>query len=289
MAAFSDRWWTSPDGLKLHARDYPGAEGSARLPVICIHGLTRNAKDFEDVAPWIAASGRRVLAIDVRGRGGSARDPKPMNYHPLTYAGDVAALFDQAGLSRAVFLGTSMGGLITMTLALTRPKLIAAAIINDVGPQVSPVGLQRIASYTGKIPSVESWDDAAGYCRTMNQAVFPQFGPDDWAAFARRTFVENDGKPVLDYDPDIAVPIRAAGAKALAPNLWPLFRKLARGRDLLLVRGATSDLLDAKIAEKMRKVAPAMGYVEVPGIGHAPMLTEAPARTAIGEFLDQVK
>src|SRR3569832_2457647 len=110
MTAFTDRWWTSGDGLKLHARDYAGAEGPARLPVICIHGLTRNARDFEDVAPAIAAMGRRVLALDVRGRGLSAFDPQPMSYHPGTYAGDVAALMGAAGIARAAFVGTSMGG-----------------------------------------------------------------------------------------------------------------------------------------------------------------------------------
>jgi pimeloyl-ACP methyl ester carboxylesterase len=289
MTAFTDRWWTSGEGLKLYARDYAGAGGAARLPVICIHGLTRNSSDFEDVAPYIAATGRRVLALDIRGRGRSAYDPLPMNYHPGTYAMDVVALMDQAGISRAVFCGTSMGGLITMVLAVVKPKLVTAAMLNDIGPEVSPVGLARIAGYTGKAAPVETWADAAAYCRTNNGAVFPTFGDDDWMAMARRTFREGpDGKPVLDYDPDISVPIRAAGPKALAPNLWPMFRKLAKGRPLLLVRGATSDLLDPKVALRMRKVAPQLRYVEVPGVGHAPMLTEAPARSAIEAFLGDV-
>lgn len=286
MAAYSDRWWTSGDGLRLHARDYAGAEGPAKLPVICIHGLTRNARDFEDVAPAIAAAGRRVLALDVRGRGLSAYDPQPMNYHPGTYALDVATLMDASGIAKAVFLGTSMGGLITMTLSALRPALISAAIINDVGPEVSPVGLARIAAYAGKSAPVETWEDAAAYCRHNNQIALPDYTDADWMAFARRCFKDGpDGKPVIDYDPDISVPIRAAGAKALAPNLWPMFKKLAKGRPLMTIRGQTSDILDPKVAQRMRKTAPHMRYVEVPGVGHAPMLTESAAAEAIQQFL----
>lgn len=284
--AFNDRWWTSPDGLKLHARDYAGASGPARLPVICIHGLTRNARDFEAVAPYIAETGRRVLAVSVRGRGLSAWDPRPMNYQPPAYAKDMVALMAASGIARAVFVGTSMGGLITMLLASTAPRHVAAAALNDIGPEVSPVGLKRIASYTGQAAPVESWEEAAAYCQKANGAVFPTYGADDWMNFARRTFTERDGKPALDYDPDISAPIRAAGPKALAPNLWPMFRTLAKNRRLMLIRGQTSDLLDVKVADKMRKLAPAMAYVEVEGVGHAPMLTEPAAREGLLRFLD---
>ena len=111
--------------------------------------------------------------------------------------------------------------------------------------------------------------------RRINDVAFPHYTDADWEAFARRTFrIGTEGTPVLDYDPDIAVPIRAAGAKALVPNLWPLFGRLARGRPMLLIRGETSDLLSPEIVAKMRKRAPKMDYVEVPGVGHAPMLDE---------------
>jgi pimeloyl-ACP methyl ester carboxylesterase len=284
--AFTDRWWTSKDGLRLHARDYPGAAGDARLPVVCIHGLTRNCRDFEDVAPWVAETGRRVLALDVRGRGLSARDPKPMNYHPGTYSQDVIALFEQAGISRAVFVGTSMGGLITMALSMLKPQLIAAAVLNDVGPEISPVGLGRIASYVGKGAPVKTWADAAALCKTNNAVAFPDFTDDDWMKFAHRAFREDaTGTPVSDYDPDIAVPIRAAGAKAIAPALWPLFKRLARKRPLLLVRGAISDLLDPTTVKRMQRTAPHMAYAEVPNVGHAPTLSEPAAKTAILDFL----
>ena len=123
-----ERTWASNDGLDLFARDYAPAAGPARLPVICLHGLTRNSRDFEGVAPAMAAAGRRVLALDVRGRGRSAYDPNPSNYNPAVYAGDVAALMSEAGLARGIILGTSMGGLIAMTLATLRPDLILSLI-----------------------------------------------------------------------------------------------------------------------------------------------------------------
>jgi pimeloyl-ACP methyl ester carboxylesterase len=283
---FSERRWTSPDGLTLFARDYAPAAGQAKLPIIAIHGLTRNSADFEGIAPLLAQSGRRVLAIDVRGRGRSDRAPDPMTYAPDVYARDVFGLMEQAGIERAIFMGTSMGGLITMVLTAIKPKAVAAAILNDIGPEVSPEGLARIAAYSGQPVETPTWAAAADYAKRINAVAFPDYSDVDWDGFARRIFREGtEGTPVLDYDPDIAVPIRAAGAKALVPNLWPSFRRLARNRPLLLVRGGASDLLGADIAARMRKVAPEMDYVEVPGIGHAPMLDEPEARSAIFEFL----
>ncbi len=286
---FTDRRWTSADGLSLYARDYAGVAGPAKLPVIAIHGLTRNSADFEGIAPLIAQTGRRLLAIDVRGRGQSDRAPDPMTYQPATYAQDVLALLQQAGIEKAVFMGTSMGGLITMALAAIRSKVIAGAIINDVGPEVAKEGLARIAAYSGQPVDTPTWADAAAYAKRINAVAFPHFTDADWDAFARRIFtVGTEGAPILNYDPDIAVPIRAAGARALVPNLWPMFGKLTRGRPVLLVRGANSDLLSEEIAAKMRKRAPRMDFVEVPDVGHAPMLDEPEARAAIFPFLGEL-
>lgn len=293
---FTDFFWTSHEGLPLHARDYAAAGETRKLPVICIHGLTRNARDFEDLAPRIAALGRRVLAVDVRGRGLSARDPDPMNYHPGTYAADVVSLLQAAGIEKAVFVGTSMGGLITLVLTSIAPQAIAAAVLNDVGPELSPVGLARIAGYTGMASRFETWNQAVAYAKAINEAAFPAYTAKDWEVFARRLFDEKDGAFVLAYDPDISAPIRAAaeaaarsqaeGGQALAPpDMYPLFRALAKDRPLLLVRGGISDLIDPAIAERMRAAAPHMAYAEVPGVGHAPMLTEPKAWAAIEKLL----
>jgi pimeloyl-ACP methyl ester carboxylesterase len=295
--SFTDFFWTSHEGLPLRARDYAPAGATQKLPVICIHGLTRNARDFEDLAPRIAATGRRVLAVDVRGRGLSARDPNPMNYHPGTYAADVVSLLQAAGIEKAVFVGTSMGGLITMVLTSIQPQAIAAAVLNDVGPELSPVGLARIAGYTGMASRFETWADAVAYAQAINQAAFPAYTAEDWDVFARRLFDEKDGGFVLAYDPDISAPIKAAaeaaaktqaeGGQALAPpDMYPLFRALAKDRPLLLVRGGISDLIDPAIAERMRAAAPHMAYAEVPGVGHAPMLTEPEAWAAIENLLN---
>lgn len=287
--SFAERRWTSADGLSLYARDYAAAPGQVRLPVIAIHGLTRNSADFGTIAPLIAQTGRRVLAVDVRGRGLSDRAIDPMTYQPATYAQDVLGLMSGLGIEKAVFIGTSMGGLITMAIAAIRSKVVAGAVLNDIGPEVSPVGLGRIASYAGEQVEINNWADAAAYARRLNEVAFPHYTDADWDVFARRVFrIGTEGTPVLDYDPDISVPIRAAGAKALVPNLWPMFGRLARARPVLLVRGETSDLLSAAIAAKMQKRAPKMDLAEVSGVGHAPMLDEPEAKAALFPFLGEL-
>ena len=289
--AFADRFWPAagaPD-MVLHARDYSGASGSARAPVICLHGLTRNARDFEALAPQIAAQGRRVLTVDVRGRGLSAYDPEPTRYVPATYAADVLALMDHLGIARAVFIGTSMGGLITMVVGAMRPSAVAAAALNDIGPEIAPEGLARIAGYAGSGGPIADWDAAAAYARRINGVAFPAYGLADWMAFAKRLFTEKDGVPVLDYDPGISGAFKKPELKPgeespPPPDLWPLFDTLQQ-TPLLTIRGETSDILSPAIAEHMRLAAPDMSYVEVSGVGHAPMLDEPQALTAIDALL----
>lgn len=285
MAPFRDITWRSADGLTLHARDYPAPGG--KLPVICIHGLTRNSKDFEELAPRIQRLGRRVIAVDVRGRGQSDWDPNPMNYHAGTYVADVIGLMAHEVIPQAIFIGTSMGGLITMAMSTIAPQAIAAAVLNDVGPELSPVGIARINGYVGQARPIETWEDAAAYAKATNGAAFPDMPEEDWARFARRVFREEGGKPVLDYDPDIALAFRPppGAPPAPLPDLWPLFTALTTGRPTLLIRGGASDLIDETIAAKMRQAAPRMAYAEVPRVGHAPMLTEPQAWSAIEAFL----
>lgn len=285
MTGFAEREWSSRDGLKLYARDYPGASGGCRLPVICLHGLTRNSKDFEEAAPRIASSGRRVLVPDVRGRGRSDSDPNPQNYRPRVYARDILDLMDRLGIARAVFVGTSMGGLITMAVAAMRSRAVAAAVLNDVGPEIGRAGIERILSYAGQPVTIENWKDAADYVRRTNGSAFPGYSDSDWAAFAGRTFREENGRPVLDYDPDIAVPHANKPVKTRSLFATLLFRRLARRRPTLLVRGEFSDLTTAEIASRMKRSAPSLQVAVVPGVGHAPALTEPEAVAAIDEFL----
>ena len=289
MSNFSEIRYTSTDGLALYARDYASHSGPARLPVICIHGLTRNAGDFDELAPWIASQGRRVIAVDVRGRGKSARDANPANYQPIIYADDIVKLAHDLGIERAVFIGTSMGGIITMTLALRKSRLISAAILNDVGPILSEKGLARIAGYAGKTTQLASWDEATAYIKNINESAFPDNTMEEWSKWAQRAFAENpQGDLVMRYDPNIAQPIQSGKLKSQSLMSKFAFRRLARKRPTLLVRGALSDLVEDEQASYMKKTAPTMLYAEVPNVGHAPMLTEAPAREAIRTFLSQV-
>jgi pimeloyl-ACP methyl ester carboxylesterase len=285
---FQERRWKSRDGLSLFARDYPAAGGEAGLPVICLHGLTRNSKDFEDIAPIIADRGRRVIVPDVRGRGESDWDLDPRNYQPKIYARDIIEMMAALDMPRAVLLGTSMGGIITMTMMAIRPGAVAAAILNDVGPAIAPEGIARILSYVGKGPAVRDWSDAAAYVRQINGVAFPGYADEDWHRFAQRTFRQGSSGPELDYDPAITVPLGKPPSKL---SLWLagfLFRRLARRRPSLLIRGAISDVISAEIAERMQRMAPAMQRVDVPGVGHAPMLTEPEAVDAIEQFLRTV-
>jgi pimeloyl-ACP methyl ester carboxylesterase len=289
VSIYTETSFISDDGLRLFARDYAAHSGPARLPVICLHGLTRNSSDFDELAPWIASQGRRVLAIDVRGRGNSAYDPDPNHYNLMVYASDVIKLTHDLGIARAVFIGTSMGGLITMTLAMRRIGLIAAAVLNDIGPALSRRGLQRIAGYTGKGEVLGSWTDAAAYMRSINEGAFPANTEQDWEKWARRAFTETaPGKLGMRYDPQIAVAIRAGKLKPTSMVARLSFRRLARKRPTLLIRGALSDLIEDEQVALMRAAAPAMAYVEVPGVGHAPMLTEAVAQAALRDFLARV-
>ena len=288
MSAYQERRWPSRDGLTLFAQDYPSTGEAGRLPVICLHGLTRNSKDFEDIAPLIAGWGRRIIVPDVRGRGQSDYDPNAKNYKPPVYARDVVEMMAALNIEQAVFLGTSMGGLITMTLMAIRPKAIAAAILNDVGPAIAPEGIARILSYAGKKADINDWNDAADYVRRTQSVAFPDFEEEDWQRFAHRTFRQGAAGPELDYDPAIAAPLSKPPSK-LAPWIAGfLFRRLARKKPTLLIRGGISDVISSAIADRMQLQSPAMKRVDVPNVGHAPMLTEPAAVDAIDKFLRTV-
>ncbi|MGZ5031988.1 MAG: alpha/beta fold hydrolase [Usitatibacter sp.] len=289
MSTFVELTYRGEGGIALYARDYAGSGGAVHCPVVCIHGLTRNSADFEEVAPWIAALGRRVIAVDIRGRGRSERDPDPRRYNPAVYAGDMLKLLDDAGIARAVFIGTSMGGIITMAIAGKRLRAIAAAVLNDVGPVISMTGLNRIAGYVGKGRPVESWDDAAAYMKSVNEAAFPDNSMKDWQVWARRAFREDDaGRLALDYDPKIASAVQGAKLRPTSLMAKLLYRRLARNRPTLLIRGGNSDLVGPEEAAYMRRIAPGLRYAEVPGVGHAPMLMEPAARAALSSFLASV-
>jgi pimeloyl-ACP methyl ester carboxylesterase len=283
---FAEHRIVTPDGPVVYARDYPAA--GARLPVLCLHGLTRNSVDFETVALRIAALGRRVVAIDARGRGKSSNDSDPSRYRADVYVGDVLHVLDRLRIPRAVFLGTSMGGIMTMLTATIAPDRIGAAVLNDIGAEVDPAGLARIASYVGKAGPFASWDEMTAAVKASQGIAFPNKNDDFWRIFARRVARERaDGLVEFAYDPAIANAF-AATPSGPPPSMMPLFQALAV-KPILLVRGALSDLLSAQTVEAMKKSKPDMEFVEVPNVGHAPTLEGPEVWDAIAAFLAKVE
>ena len=282
-ARYEDCYLALPDGLRFHYRDYPGP--ADKPPLLCLHGLTRNARDFAQFAERYSP-GWRTIVVDFRGRGLSDYDPQPERYTPLTYAADVRHLLDQLEIDRAVFVGTSLGGLVTMAIAATTPRRIAAAILNDVGPDVAPGGVDRILGYVGKDRRFHTWDEAAHAVAEIQRAAFEHYSHDDWVAMAKRNCRQEGGEIRFDYDMAIAEPFKTLGPTPTV-DLWPFFAALAE-KPLLVVRGEKSDLLTAETAAKMKQVAPRMRLATVAGVGHAPHLDEPEAVAAIDDFLSSI-
>ena len=268
------------DGLRLHYRDYPGPAGKA--PLLCLHGLTRNSRDFTDFAERHSPEWR-VLAADFRGRGLSDYDPLPARYTPVTYAADVLHFLNALEIDRAVFIGTSLGGLVTMAIAAIAPQRIAASILNDVGPELTAGGLERIRSFVGKDVRFATWDEAAEAIAANNRRLPQSYSHDDWVEVAHRVCREDKSEIVFDYDMAIALPFETHRPVPKV-DLWPLFKALGQ-KPLLVVRGEQSDLLSADALEKMHEAAPGMKSVTVPGVGHAPTLDEPEALEAIDALL----
>jgi pimeloyl-ACP methyl ester carboxylesterase len=293
MADFEDKYWESADGIKLHYRDYPafGPGPASRTPLICMPGLTRNARDFEPVAELLAkmpGAKRRMIAIDFRGRGDSGYAKDSMSYMPVTYMQDVDALLRVLDLKSFITLGTSLGGIVSMLLATMWKDKMKGAILNDIGPEIGAKGADRIRSYVGQARSFETWMHAA---RTMVEAhgeVYPDFKLADWLRLAKRTCkLSNNGRIVFDYDMKIAEPFKLPGGEA-GVDLWPVFESMT-GVPLLVLRGATSDILEKATATKMAKKHGSATLVTIPRVGHAPSLDEPESLEAIKGFLAGVK
>lgn len=286
MTEYADCYWTSRDGLRLHYRDYPAKDGpgsAGRPALLCLPGLTRNARDFEALALRFAGEWR-VISPEMRGRGDSAYAKDSSTYNPFQYVDDVNHLLDAAGVERYVAIGTSLGGLMTMILAMNAPERIAGAVLNDVGPVLEPAGLARIGGYVGQGRSYPTWMHAARALEEVQGVAHPHYRIDDWLALAKRLMVlSSNGRIVFDYDMKIAEPF-ARPNPAAQPDLWPGIENLA-GKPVLLLRGALSDLLSPQTLERMRAALPGSEAVTLPGVGHAPTLDEPEAVAAIERLL----
>lgn len=284
MATWTDRYWNSAEGLRLHYRDYEGPRD--KPPILCIPGLTRNARDFEPVAERYAGDWR-VICVDLRGRAESDYDPDPKRYSPPIYVADLLKLLDQEGIADAVFMGTSLGGICTMILASTDSDRIAGAMLNDVGPELGQVGIDRIATYVGKDVEFTSWDDAVGQLRERNREIFPKWGEGEWQRFARRVCREGENGVRFDYDMKIAENFQSATSTP-AVDAWPWYRALA-GRPVTILRGEISELLSQETAERMAaELSDDAELVIVRDVGHTPNLEEPESLAAMDRLLKRV-
>lgn len=278
------RFVAARDGLRLHYLDYPRPDPT-RLPLVCLTGLARTADDFFLVAQAAQKSGRRVLALDYRGRGRSDWDKDWRRYDPDIEEDDIFTVLADAGVTEAVFFGTSRGGLHVMRIAKSRPRVIRAAVLNDIGPVIEKSGLLRIKGYVGKMPPLQRMKDAAALMRFTASATFPAVTPEQWETFARQTFEEKDGKVQLRYDPELNHTLDEITPEADVEDFWERFMALTQV-PVLAIRGETSDLLSVATFDEMARRAPSIQRYTVPGQGHAPLLLDEATVTRVMEFLN---
>ena len=282
MRHFSDFYYQVPDGLTLYARDYPGPDDRAGC-VLLMHGLTRNSRDFDVLADRLSVH-FRVLVPEQRGRGRSEWDSQPDRYDIPTYVNDMFELLEAVGEDHVAAVGTSMGGLMAMVMNAMRPGVFTHVVLNDIGPELSKEGLDRISGYVGQGGIISTWEEAVAYNRAINAVAFPSLSDQQWGEFTRQLFGERNGAPFLDYDPAISQAVRSDEGSALPPDLWSVYARL-ESQPLMLIRGAISDLLDTEIKDRMIQSVPDLLFLEVADVGHAPMLIDDAVTEALEKFL----
>ena len=280
---YEDKYWESDDGLRLHCRDYPGDD--TKLPVICVPGLTRNARDFAHLGEHVEGQ-RRIIMINLRGRGDSEYAKDSTSYHPKQYVSDIVKLMDEQKIPKAIFFGTSLGGIITMVMAKKYPEKVAAALLNDIGPETDKAGLERIASHVGQGRSYETWVHVARDIAAESKDIFPDYALNDWVAFAKKLYrMTSSGRIKSDYDMKIAEPFDSKGGGSEA--LWNALESM-KDMPTMIVRGELSDLFSEKTAQDMLKVLNSGELVTIPRVGHAPTLEEPSALDAITSWLKRI-
>ncbi|NKK71213.1 alpha/beta fold hydrolase [Rhizobium leguminosarum bv. viciae] len=287
---FQERFYTSSDGLRLYARDYQPdqAATTGRLPVICLPGLTRNTRDFHPLALLLSRDTtmpRRVIALDSRGRGNSAWDENKANYNLAVEAGDVIGACAAFGIERAIFIGTSRGGLILHLIAATRPDLLEAVILNDIGPVLEAEGLMLIRDYLNGGRKPADWNEAADILTENHGASFAVLAEQDWREMALALYRDINGRPVADFDPAIVEALKSIDFSQPLPDLWEQFESLSR-LPLMLIRGENTSLLSQETAGEMARRHPRLILHAAEGQGHAPLLHLGDIPTTIRAFLD---
>lgn len=282
MTQSYDLFLPTSDGLRLHVKLHE-PERPSRGDVICLPGLTRDWRDFEPLAEYLASDGYRVASLDFRGRGLSGHDPVAMHYHIPYEATDTLQMMASLKMRTAHFIGTSRGGMVTMYLATLAREKILSATLNDIGPVLEMNGLMRIASYVGKSRPIASWDEAIAALQRTNPG-FESFSSDDWMHFARATFVERNGALHMLYDPAIGHVFSMIDPSKPFPTLWPWYESLS-GIRTLIIRGENSDLLSNETCADMRSRNISSELYVAEGEAHAPMLGRQALRARISQFL----
>lgn len=282
QASHRDIHFTSADGLALYGRDYP-AQGDA-TPLLCLAGLTRNVRDFEPLAQWLGGQ-RRLITMDYRGRGRSAYAPDPSTYRPDVELADALRLLDELSVAEVSVIGTSRGGIIAMIMAAQYPQRLRGVLLNDVGPVIEKGSLLRIRSYLGKALSFVSWDEAAEALK-RNHPGFETLSAAEWLAYARRVYIEKDGRITNDYDLRLAeaFPTDEQIQQAESPDLWPLFDTLLT-LPVTVLRAEHSDLLSDATVAQMKRRHPLLAAHTIKDRGHVPFLDEPDAQAAIRAWL----
>lgn len=279
---YRERTLSAQDGLALYYRDY-GDPTSPAVPVLCLTGLTRNSKDYHDLATRLSPS-RRVICPDYRGRGRSAYDADWRNYQPTVYVNDIRHLLASLNIHSVIVVGTSLGAFLAMGMAVAAPTMVAGAVLNDAGPDIDAKGLNRILDYIGTDRPQPDWRSAVAVVRELFSSLSINT-EEGWLRFARQTFREgDDGMLHFDWDVNLAKPMQKRGASL--PDLWALFRAL-RDIPVLSFRGEISDVLSPDTFERMGEGMPKLTRVTVPGVGHTPTLAEPEVLAALDAFLDQ--
>lgn len=284
MQNWVDIHYTSRDGLRLYARHYP-APGSTRRPAVCLAGLTRNCRDYHDLAVALSGAGeaaRDVFALDYRGRGRSQYATDWKTYSILVELNDTLDFMTMKGLERAAIIGTSRGGLIAMLMAALRPNAMGAVVLNDIGPVIERDGLARIVAYVGRVPLPADWKAATELVYEMNRRQFTAVPAEQWSEVARQLFNDDNGLPAPAYDPELAKAISVMDGPV--PELWPQFAALGHV-PLLVIRGENSDILSERTLAEMRARHPRATVFTARGEGHAPLLKDTASIAAIADFL----
>ena len=282
--------YASADNLTLFARDY-GDPLSPWLPVVCLPGLTRSSQDFHPLATFLSLHRhrpRRVMTFDYRGRGRSEWDKDPTGYNPLTEMADVFAGMAALGIPRAIVIGTSRGGIIGMLMGVERPSTVAGLVLNDIGPAIEARGLARIKAYVGRTPTPDDWADAANIQRRLHGGQFTEWDDAAWDYFARLTYRDEDGVPVLDYDPALAGILDGVDLDRPIPSLWDEFGAL-KETPILSIRGANSDLLTAETVAAMAAAHPWFERVTVANEGHPPLFRRGNLLARVSAFITAIE